>query len=80
MSQDSAAVHRVLEADGMEIGRDLILKHREKPYVNAEPFEEYLRSVFLPHLMITHIAKDLREEDAVLLIDNCSSRLTSLRL
>jgi hypothetical protein len=34
-----------------------------------------LRNVFLPHLMITRIVKDLREEDAVLLMDNCSAHL-----
>jgi hypothetical protein len=49
-SQDSATVRRDLEANGMEIGRHSILKHRDKPYVNAELFEDYhLRSVFLPH-------------------------------
>jgi hypothetical protein len=63
--QDSAAVHRDLEADGMQIGRHLMLKHRDKPDVNAELFEDYLHSVFLPHLMINRIVKDLREEDAV---------------
>jgi hypothetical protein len=62
------AVRRDLEADGMQIGPHLILKHRDKRYVNAEPFEDYLHSVFLPHLMITQIVKDLREEEAVLLI------------
>jgi hypothetical protein len=55
---------------------DLILKHRDEPYVNAELFEDYLRSVFLPYLMITCIVKDRREEDAVLLMDNCSRHLT----
>jgi hypothetical protein len=73
MSQDFPAVRRDLEADGMQIGRhsNLILKHRDKPYVNAELFEDYLRSLFLPHLMITCIVKDLRDEDAVLLMENC---------
>jgi hypothetical protein len=58
MSQGSAAVRRDLEVDGMQIGRHLIVKHRGKPYVSAELFEDYLRSVFLPHLMITAIVKD----------------------
>jgi hypothetical protein len=75
-SQDSAAVRRDLEADGMQIGRHLILKHRDKPHVNAEPFEDYLRSVFLPHLMITRIVKGLRDDDTVLLMDNCSPHIT----
>jgi hypothetical protein len=80
-SQDSTAVRRDLEADGMQIGRhlNLILKHRDKPYLNAELFEDYLRSVSLPHLMITRIVKDIRAEDAVLLRDNCSPHITPLR-
>jgi hypothetical protein len=65
MSQDSVAVLWDLEGDGMQIGRHLILKYRDKPYVNAELFEDYLPSVLLPHLMITRIVKDLCEEDAV---------------
>jgi hypothetical protein len=82
ISQDSAAVRRDLEADDMPIGRhlNLILKLRDKPYTNAELFEDYLRSMFLPHLMITHIVKDPREEDAVLLMDDWSPHIISLRL
>jgi hypothetical protein len=72
-SQDSAVIRRDLEADGMQIGRpfNLILKHRDKPYANAELFEDYLRSVFLPHLMIIRLVKDLREKDALFLMDHC---------
>jgi hypothetical protein len=52
------------------------LRHRDEPYVNAELFEDYLRNVFLPQLMITRIVKDLPEEDAALLMDSCSSHST----
>jgi hypothetical protein len=41
-SQDSAALHRALEATGMQMGKHLILKQRAKPYVNADLFENYL--------------------------------------
>jgi hypothetical protein len=80
ISQDSAGVRRDLEADGMQIRHhlNLILKHRDEPYVNAEFFEDYLHSVFLPPVMITRIVKDLRKEDAVLMIDHCSAHITSL--
>jgi hypothetical protein len=62
----------------MQIGRhfNLILKHRDKSYVNAELFEDYRGSMFLPRLMITHTVEDLRDEDAVLLMDNCSPHIT----
>jgi hypothetical protein len=77
-SQDSSADRRDLEADGMQIGRDLnlILKHRDKPDVNVGLFEDYLCIVFLPHLMITRIVKDPRKEDAARLMDNCSPHIT----
>jgi hypothetical protein len=52
------------------------LKHRAKPYVNAELFEDYLRSVLLSHLIITRIVKDLREKDAVPLMDTCSPHIS----
>jgi hypothetical protein len=62
----------------MQIGRDLhlILKHRDTTDVNGELFEDQLRSVFLPHLMITRVVKDLREEDAVPLMDTCSPHIS----
>jgi hypothetical protein len=60
----------------MQIGRHSILKHHRKPCVNAELFEDHLRSVFLPHLIITRIVKDRCEEDAVLLMDHCSPLIT----
>jgi hypothetical protein len=75
-SQDSAAVGRDLKADGMQIGSCLISTHRDKPDVNAELFEDYFRSVFLPDLMITRIVKDLHEEEAVPLMDICSPHNT----
>jgi hypothetical protein len=77
-SQDSAAVHRALEATGMQIGKHLILKQRAKPDVNADLFENYVRTVFLLHLAITRIMQNVRNEEAVLLMDNCSPHLTSL--
>jgi hypothetical protein len=75
-SQDSGAVRPDLDADGVQVGWHSIFKHRDKPYAPAKLFEDDLRSVFLPHLIIIRIVKDLREEDAVLLMDNCSHHIT----
>jgi hypothetical protein len=75
-SQDSAALHRALEATGTQIGKHLILKHRAKPYVNADLFENYIRTVFLPHFATTRIMQNIPEEDAVLLMDHRSPHLT----
>jgi hypothetical protein len=77
-SQDSAALHRAIEATGMQIGKQLILKHRATPDVNADFFENYIRTVFLPQLAITWIMPNIPEEDAVLLMDNWSPQLSPL--
>jgi hypothetical protein len=71
-SQDSAALHWALEATGMQIGKQLILKQRAKPYVNDDLFKNYVRSVFLPHLAISRLIQNAPNEEAVLLMDNCS--------
>jgi hypothetical protein len=75
-SQDSDAIHRALEATGMYLGKHLILTDRDKPYVNADLFESDIRTMFLPHLLSTRLIQNLREEDAVLWMDNCSPHLS----
>jgi hypothetical protein len=55
----------------MQNGKHLILKHRPKPYLNADLFENSIRTVFLPHVAITRIMQNIPAEDAVLLMDNC---------
>jgi hypothetical protein len=75
-SQDPAALHWVLEATEMQIGKHLILKYRAKPDVNADLFESDLRAVCLLHFAITRITQNIPEEDAVRLMDNCSPHLT----
>jgi hypothetical protein len=52
------------------------LKHRTKPDVNADLFENYIRTVFLPHLAVARIMQNIPEEDTVLLMDNYSPYLT----
>jgi hypothetical protein len=54
------------------------LKHHHKPYVNVNLFQDYIRTVFLHHLVITRLMQDIRQEDAILLMDNYSSHFTSL--
>jgi hypothetical protein len=75
-SQDSAALHRALETTRMQIEKHLILKHRAKPYGNADLFENYLRTVFRPRLAIIRIMHNIPEKDAVRLTANCSPHLT----
>jgi hypothetical protein len=60
----------------MRIGHHLILRHRQKPYINGEIFANYIQSVFLPHLANLRGNEQLSNEEAVLLMDNCSPHLT----
>jgi hypothetical protein len=77
-SQDSATLHRAFEATRMQIGKHFILKHRAKPYVNVDLFENDIQTVFLPDLAITGVVQNIREEDTIRLMDICSPQLTSL--
>jgi hypothetical protein len=53
----------------------LILRARRKPYTHAECFLEYIRTVFLPNLNELRTLEEFADEDAVLLMDNCPSRV-----
>jgi hypothetical protein len=79
-SQDSLPVREALKKHGMRLGTDLVLKHRAKPYINAEVFEEYIRMVFLPNLNELRSLEEFANEEAVLLMDNCPSHVGELIL
>jgi hypothetical protein len=64
----------------MQIGKHLILEQRAKPYVNADRFENSVPTIFLPHLAITRIMQNVRNEEAVLLMVNCSPHLTPVAI
>jgi hypothetical protein len=74
-SQDSLHVRRELKKKGVRFGTNLILKARQKPYINAECFLDYIRRVFLPNLNDLRILEEFTEEDAILLMDNCLSHV-----
>ena len=74
-SQDSPAVREHLKKRGVRFGTDFILKPCQKPYINAQIFEEYIRTVFLPNLNELRSLEQFAEEDAVLLMDNCPSHV-----
>jgi hypothetical protein len=72
-SQNSPAVQEQLRQHGVRFGRVLILKSNHWPYVNAEIFLEYIRTVFLPYLVCVRGLRAFAAEEAVLLMDmdNC---------
>jgi hypothetical protein len=74
-SQDSPAVRQTLKKRGVRRGTDLVLTHRAKPYINAEIFEEYIRSVLLPNQNELRSLEGFADEDAVLLMANCPSHV-----
>jgi hypothetical protein len=76
--RDSASFHRALEATRMPIGKHLILKQPVKLCVNADLFENYAQTVFLPHFAITRIIQNIHNEEVVRLVGNSSRHLTPL--
>jgi hypothetical protein len=79
-SQDSPTVRERLKKHGVRFGTDFILKHRAKPYINAEIFAEYIRTVFIPNLNELRSLEQFAAEDAVLLVDNCPSHVCDVIL
>jgi hypothetical protein len=75
-SQDSLAIRARLKRRGVRFGTDFILKSRSKPYISAELFTDYIRTVFLPNLTERRHFEEFRNEDVILLMDNCPSYVT----
>jgi hypothetical protein len=71
-SQPIEPVRLHLKEMGMRVGRDSILKHRQKPYINSELFMISHRAVFLAHLADLRRKEKLFSEEVALLMDNCS--------
>jgi hypothetical protein len=58
------------------VGTGFILKARAKPYINAEIFLEYIRTVFLPNLNEQRSLEEFADEVADLLMDDCPNQAT----
>jgi hypothetical protein len=74
-SQDSLHVREQSKKKGLRVGTDVILKAHRKPYINAECFLEYIRTVFLPNLNELQTLEEFADEDAVLLMNDCPSHV-----
>jgi hypothetical protein len=64
-SQAIDAVVRNLKTEGFRIGIDMILKQRDKPYMNAVLFHEYISTVLLPHITMMRSNPGLEHEPTV---------------
>jgi hypothetical protein len=74
-SQDSLHGREQLKKKGVRFGTDFILKVRRKRDINAECFLEYVHTVFLSNLNELRTLEEFADKDAVLLMDNCPSRI-----
>jgi hypothetical protein len=77
MLQDSASVREQLMIHDIHFRTDLVLKSNRKPYINTEIFLDYIQTVFLPDLAELRMLDAFTTEISVLLMDNCSSYVTS---
>jgi hypothetical protein len=74
-SQNSPVVQEHLKKQGVCFGRDMILKFKQKPYINAGIFPDSIRTMFLPHIDMLRDLAHFVQEPAVLLMDNCSAHV-----
>jgi hypothetical protein len=61
---------------GVRLGVDLVLRRRSKPYVNAVLFFECVNNIFIPYLNELRESEQMNACEAVLLMDNCSPRVS----
>jgi hypothetical protein len=72
----SRPVQKWLKKDGVRFGPDFVSRSIPSPYINAEIFLDYIRTVFLPTFGELRTLAAFTEETGVLLMDNCPSHLT----
>jgi hypothetical protein len=70
-SQNFPVVQEHLKKHGLCLGRDMILKFNQRPYINAEIFLDSIRTIFLPYIDMLRGLAVFAQEPAVLLMDNC---------
>jgi hypothetical protein len=69
-SQVNATVERRLKLEGFRLGVELILKHRNKPYMSSQLFAEYISTVLLPYVDELRSNEEFADKEAVLLMNN----------
>jgi hypothetical protein len=75
-SHNSPAVQEQLRQQSVRSGREFRLTSNHRPYVNAEIFLEYVRTVFLPYLVCVRGLATFAAEEAVLLMDKSSAHVS----
>jgi hypothetical protein len=75
-SQAPTLVQERLKKQGVRFGTDFVSRSNPSPYINAEIFLDYIRTVFSPNLAELRTLGAFTEETGVLLMDNCPSHVT----
>jgi hypothetical protein len=75
-SQAPRLVQERLAKEGVRFGTDFVLRSNPKPYINAEIFLDYIRTVFFPNLAELRTLDGFTKETGVLLMDNCPSHVS----
>jgi hypothetical protein len=52
-----------------------MMKRSDKPYVNRKTLVEYVKSIFIPHIIKVYVEEKMEEEKAVFLMHNCPSHI-----
>jgi hypothetical protein len=73
--QATDAVVWKLKIEAFRIGIDMTLKKRDKQYMNAVLFHEYISTVLLLYVARVRSNPGLEHEPVVLLMDNCSAHI-----
>jgi hypothetical protein len=75
-SQNSSPVKEHLQRQGFRFGSNFILEFRQKPYINAGIVLDWIRAVFLRPIDTRRGLVIFASEVAVLLMNNCSARVS----
>jgi hypothetical protein len=75
-SQVRTSVQERLKKEGVRFSTDFILRSNPSPYINAEIFLDYIRTVFLPNLAGLRTLDAFPEQTGVLLMKNCPGHVT----
>ena len=58
--------------DGLREGEDVLIRHRDSPYMDKNYFLEYIKEVLIPYIVLVREKLNCPNEEAILLMDSCS--------
>jgi hypothetical protein len=70
-SQVNKSVERLLKRQGFRFGVGLIIRKRNKPYMNSQLFSEYISTVLIPYIDMLRTNDEFADKEVVLRMDNC---------